>query len=613
MYRLSSKIRSKKDPPAIRPISGCGKYVGKCILCHMCFARNTLLATFGAAIVACAAANSETVFPVEGWEDNPNPFASERAIPGGRIVVSAGAVPKSLNVLLDNNTFSSQVFGLMYESLLGMDGETAEYAPGLANKWTVSDDGRVFIFSIDPEARWSDGRPVTAEDVKWTFDAIMNPKHMTGPHKVALATFVETPPEVLSEREIRFTASEVHWRNLGAAGGFPVMPKHAFDGADFNKINFEFPVVSGPYKVGEMRENLHLDMARRRDWWAGSKASNKNIYNFDTIRFVFFSDSDNAWESFRKGRFDLLPVYTARIWAQETTGERFDKNWIVKREIRNRNPVGFQGFAMNTRRAPYNDVRVRKALAHLLDRETMNETMMHGSYFLHRSYFEDIYDAAHPCTNIFYEYNPGKAAELLRKAGWLADPESGALTKDGRPLVLNFVSNSGTSDKFLARYKADLAEQGIGLEIERKDWAAWARDMDEYNFDITWAAWSAGLRKDPEGMWSSKYANSDGGNNITGFSDPRVDALIEKQRTEFSLVERNEICREIDAILTDAVPYILLWNMDATRLLWWNKFGVPENVLSKYGSHEDAMVYWWYDPDSADALSDAMEKGLTLP
>lgn len=579
----------------------------------MCFARNTIMSGACAAFALFAVAHAETVFPEEGWKDKPNPFASERAIPGGRLTISAGAVPKSLNVLLDNNTFSSQVFMLMYETLLGMDGETAEYAPGLANKWTVSDDGREFTFSIDPKARWSDGRPVTAEDVKWTFEAIMNPKHMTGPHKVALAPFVETPPEVLGEREIRFTASEVHWRNLGAAGGFPVMPKHAFEKADFNRINFQFPVVSGPYTVGEMRENLHLDMARRRDWWAADKASNKNIYNFDVIRFVFFSDSDNAWESFRKGRFDLLPVYTARIWAQELTGERFDKNWIVKREIHNSNPVGFQGFAMNTRRAPYDDIRVRKALAHLLDRKTMNDTMMHGAYFLHRSYYEDLYDAEHPCTNTFYEYNPGKAAELLREAGWEADPASGALMKNGRPLVLNFLSNSGTPDKFLARYKADLAELGIGLEVERKDYAAWARDMDEYNFNITWVSWSAGLRKDPEHMWSSAYANSQAGNNVTGFSDPRIDALIETQKTEFSLAERNGICREIDAILTDAVPYILLWNTDSTRLLWWNKFGVPEKVLSKYGSHEDAMVYWWHDPDSADALSDAMERGLTLP
>lgn len=559
------------------------------------------------------ASGAETLFPENGQVAGHSKFASERAVPGGSIVVSAGSVPKSLNVLLDNNVFSSRVFGMMYETLLGMDDDTGEYAPGLARNWTVSEDGRVFTFTLDPAARWSDGRKITAEDVKWSFEAIMKPEHMTGSHKVALAAFTQTPPEVLAPDRIRFTSSEVHWRNLGAAGGFPVMPSHVFGDRDFNKLNFDFPVVSGPYKLGQIRENISLRMERRRDWWATERPANWHLYNFDVVEFVFFSDNENAWEAFRKGLFDYYPVNTARIWVQETHGERFDRNWIVKRAIQNKNPVGFQGFAMNMRRAPYDDVRVRRALAYLLDRKTLNETMMYGQYFLHRSYFEDLYDEAHPCGNPDYEYNPERARGLLAEAGWTPDPATGMLAKNGRPLVVRFLTSSGVSDKFLARYKSDLEKVGIGLETERKDWAAWARDMDAYHFDMTWAAWSAGLHKDPEGMWSSAQAQSAGGNNITGFGDKRVDELIERQKSEFSLAARNGICREIDGIVTDAVPYILLWNSDAIRLLWWNRFGVPEAVLSKYGSYDDALVYWWYDADAADALRDAQAHGLTLP
>ena len=154
---------------------------------------------------------------------------------------------------------------------------------------------------------------------------------------------------------------------------------------------------------------------------------------------------------------------------------------------------------------------------------------------------------------------------------------------------------------------------GIALETERKDWAAWARDMDSYDFDITWCAWSSGLRKDPEDMWSGACAAEPGGNNITGFADPRVDALIAAQRTEFSLERRNEIDREIDAILADAVPYILLWNADCTRLLWWNKFGMPRSVLSRFGGEDDAVALWWSDPAAEAALADAMATGAPLP
>jgi microcin C transport system substrate-binding protein len=569
----------------------------------------------GIAVSAAAAADAagERSYPEAGWKPAPSRHASPRAVRGGRIVVAAGSVPRSLNPLLDNNVFSSRVFGFMYESLLGMDDATGEYAPGLASRWTVSADGRAFTFTIDPEARWSDGRPVTAADVKWTFDAIMDPAHLTGPHKVALQTFTATAPEVLAPDRIRFTAGEVHWRNLGAAGGFPVLPSHVFAGRDFNALNFDFPVVSGPYRLGAMKENVSLQMARRPDWWADAKPWNWHLLNFDVVEYRFFSDPENAWDAFRKGLFDYYPVYTARIWVQETHGERFDRNWIVKRAIRNQAPVGFQGFAMNLRRKPYDDVRVRQALAHLLDRETLNATMMYGQYFLHRSYFEDLYDAQRPCPNPFFEFNPAKARTLLAEAGWKPDPATGMLAKDGQPLVVKFLSNGGTSDKFLARYRGDLAAAGVGLAIEHKDWAAWARDMDAYDFDMTWAAWSAGLRKDPEGMWASAQASAEGGNNITGFADPRVDDLIERQKTIFSLAERNDVCREIDGIVAEAVPYILLWNTDATRMLWWNKFGVPEGVLSKYGSFDDALLYWWYDADAAEALQDAMARGLNLP
>ena len=151
------------------------------------------------------------------------------------------------------------------------------------------------------------------------------------------------------------------------------------------------------------------------------------------------------------------------------------------------------------------------------------------------------------------------------------------------------------------------------MKIERKDWAAWARDMDDFQFDMTWAAWSGGLYPDPEGMWSSKEADKTGGNNITGFKDPMVDQLIDTQRSIFDLSERNGICRRIDGILADRVPYILLWNIDSVRLLYWDKFGTPPTVLSKFGDERSLLVYWWYDADNDADLKDAIRSGESLP
>ncbi|MFP3999636.1 MAG: hypothetical protein ACLFUN_07315, partial [Desulfobacterales bacterium] len=137
--------------------------------------------------------------------------------------------------------------------------------------------------------------------------------------------------------------------------------------------------------------------------------------------------------------------------------------------------------------------------------------------------------------------------------------------------------------------------------------------MDEFNFQMTWAAWGASMFKDPEGMWSSEEADRQGGSNITGFKDKEVDRLIEEQKTEFSLEKRNKIYRRIDKIVFDSHPYVLLWNIDYTRLLYWNKFGTPETVLSKYGNEMSALWYWWYDPDADALLKDGVKRKFSLP
>jgi microcin C transport system substrate-binding protein len=265
------------------------------------------------------------------------------------------------------------------------------------------------------------------------------------------------------------------------------------------------------------------------------------------------------------------------------------------------------------RKPPFDDIRIRKAIAHLLDREKMNSTLMYSQYFLHRSYFEDLYSKQNPCPNQLMAFDKTKARKLLKAAGWEVNPSTGYLEKNGVKFSFKFLTRSASTDKFLAIFAEDLKDVGIELIIDRKDWAAWARDMDEFNYEMTWAAWSSGFFKNPESMWSSKEADRRSGNNITGFKDKRVDELIEKQKSIFDINKRNEIYRQIDAIIYNQHPYALLWNIDYTRLLYWNKFGTPDSVLSKYGDESSAYWYWWIDPDSKADLEDSMPAGFPLP
>lgn len=555
--------------------------------------------------------HADELFPKPGWQDKPNPLSSPDAVPGGELSACGFQYPKSFNYYLDNNVFSADLFGALYESLLSLNPLTPDYEPGLAERWSVSDDRRTFTFWLNPRARWSDGRPITAHDVKWTFDTLVNPANLTGPHKVALEKFAS--PTLVDDHCLKFTTTEVHWRNLGAVGGLQVLPKHVFEKLDFNKINFEFPVVSGPYRLGTIKEGISVTLERREDWWHRDAPSFRGVANFRTLKFKFFESQETAFEAFKKGDFDLFPVYTARLWINETSGEKFTRNWIIKQKVSNYEPIGFQGLAMNLRRPPFNDLRVRKAFAHLINRDRMNSTLMYNQYFLHRSYYEDLYDAAHPCPNPLTPFDKDLARHLLAEAGWKANPATGLLEKDGKTFRIRFLERESSAAKFLAIIAEDLKDVGIDMQIDSKDQAAWTRDMDDFNFDVTWAAFSSSLFKDPEGPWSSREADRKMGSNITGFKNQQVDDLIEKQKTLFDVAARHAICREIDRIVFENYPYALLWNIRYRRLVYWNKFGTPPTILGKYNNENGAYWYWWHDPDSAAELKDAMKQNLPLP
>ena len=550
----------------------------------------------------CLLILSLTWYPGPDWKEQPDPVASPLARKGGTLRFNGAQPPKSLNAYVDNNNYSAMVFDLMYEKLLGTDVRTLDSAPALARRWAVSDDGREFTFVLDDRARWSDGEPVTAEDVKWTFDAVMDPKSDTGPWKSMLGFFES--PSVVDRMTVRFRKkgdSPKDWRDILNCSSFWVLPKHVFAGREFNKLEFNRTVVGGPYRIERIEEQVETELRRHGRWWRQDLPPCRGLANFDRILMRYYVDNENAFEAFKSGKIDVYPVYTARIFAQETGGEKFQRNWLLKRRVKNHAPVGFQGFAMNMRRKPFDCLKVRQAMAMLVDRETMNRTMMNGAYFLLDSYYHDLYDADHPCTNTLWKYDVAAARKLLAEAGY------------GKGFRFTFLSRSGTEDKFLALFSHALKECGVEMAIERKDFAGWMRDMDAFNFDMTWAAWGAGIVKTPEISWHGREADRKGSNNITGFKSAEVDRLIEAEKGFDKASARLDAYRRIDALIAAEVPYVLLWHTDETRLLYWNKFGMPRTVLSRFGREEDVLSYWWYDQDRAEELKRSVSDSGFLP
>lgn len=564
------------------------------------------------ALIALSVHSTEAEeYPASDWMETRDPIASPNAVKGGAVTLWGHSYPQSMNAYLDSSASTVDVFGLMYSSLLGINSLDSSFEPNVIRKWDISEDKSRFTLHIDPRARWSDGKPITARDIRWTYDVIMDPKNLTGANKVGLTYF--EPPEVLDERTIRFVAKEVHWRNLLTLAGFQPLPQHDMTGKDFNKINFDFPVVSGPYRIKQIREGFSLTMVRNRNWWKIGSSASEGIYNFDEIKLRYIEKREDAYAEFLKGEMELYAVYTSRIWVKETVGQAYDKNWIIKKRVFNSQPTGLQVYILNLRNPLFQDVRVRKALQLLYDRKRMNETIMYNQYGLHHSYYEDIYDREHPNPHPVIPFDPEKARTLLDDAGWVVNPATGIREKDGKPFIFRFLYRDPTQDKFLTIYEEALRDAGIQLIRERKDFTAWSKDLDEQNFEASQGVWRMALFKDAETMWHSKEASRRSGQNYSGFMNDEVDRLIEQAKSEFDVRKRRAMLRKIDAILVKESPYVLEWYADNTRLLYWNKFGMPDTVLDKYSDEACIYRYWWYDDDKAEELVEARENGFTLP
>lgn len=538
-----------------------------------------------------------------------DPIADARAVRGGSFTVWGSDFPKSLNMWLDFNSLSAEINSLMFESLVSLHSVRNEPVAELASSWKVSPDGRTFTFQINPAARWSDGKPVTAEDVQFYYDVIMNKKHLTPIFRVDLSRFDR--PEVLDRLTVRVRAKENHWKNFWSAADMKAFPKHIWKDKDFNKINFEFPVVSGPYELSEVKKNRYTLLRRRGDWWGRTQKYNQHKFNFDYIRHRFIGDRHKTLEALKKGSFDSYPIYTALIWAQQTNFKEVKNNWIVRQAIYNKEPRGFQGFAINLRREKFQDPKVREALCLLLNRKQMNDKFMFNAYFLLNSYYPDLHPNNQNPAVPLCPYNPERARELLKQAGYTVGPK-GMLTKNGSALQIVFLTYM-TDRRHLELYLGDLKAVGIDAKIDGTSLATVQRRLDQHDFDMFWSAWGASRLRDPESMWHSKTANEKGSQNYPGLQDKQIDGWIEQQRTLFDINSRNAILKKIDGRLNQIRPYVLLWQSDHTRLLYWNRFGTPKSVLGKYNRENAALVYWWLDPKKAAALDEARKKNQALP
>lgn len=537
------------------------------------------------------------------------PFGDPKAVRGGELILHTSEFPKSFNYLVNTSEDAAGVFGLVYDTLMELHPTTLEFVPLIARSWDISPDKKVFTLKIDPRAKWSDGKPITTADIKFTYDTITDPKNLTSVQRMSLGRF--NPPVIIDVRTIRFTAKTVHYNNLVTLASFTVLPKHLMSGKDFNKaFNMNLPGSSGPYTLSEVREGRYYVLKRRRDYWADKLPNHRGMYNFNTIKYKVMV-ATVAYEAFKKGDFDIYDEITPKRWVTETNSTPFQKNWIVKQKIYNYAPRGFYGLAFNMRKPLFQDIRIREAISHLLDRKYILEKLMFNEYQPLSSYWRSVYGTAK--ANEPIAYDPAKAKQLLKEAGYNRLDKSGYLiNRKGERLEFSMVYALEDYEKHMTYFAETCKQAGVKVNLQLLSWATLIKKLENYDFDTLTIGWSATLFENPEQLWHSKHINEPGGSNLPGYKNAKVDQLIESMPPIFDAAKRIEIIKQIDHIIYKDYPYVLFWGMNNTWILYKNIFGMPKTGFSKY-STGDVISYWWYDPAKVKRYQEAVKKNRALP
>lgn len=538
-----------------------------------------------------------------------------RAIKGGSISFPIPDYPSTLRIegKESNTWFNYLARDVMYESLLGIHHITDEWIPSLASHWKLSEDQQTFWYRIDPNARWSDGTPITSEDVVATWQLVMEPDLEQPSNLEVFGKYKE--PQAISKYLVKVECVKANWRNFLYFSGMPIMQAKAIRAQSAKEwikaYNFKYMPQSGPYtaNIDELskKQGNEIILRRRTDYWAENYRRSIGCNNFDQLRFIVVRDDRAAFEMVKAGELDCYLMGTSKWWIEETKGPRFERGLLLKRRFFNSAPCGTMGFAFNMKKAPYDDLRVRKALTLLIDRDELLEKLMYNQYEKDNSYWPggDYENKNNPKN----DYNPNEALRLLAEAGWNERNEQGRLTKEGIPLDVELIYTSEGLERHLTLVQNTYLKAGVNLILRRlSPETAWQKKLNR-EFDVILASWGAIDPPNPETSWKGDLADQLNNNNISAYKNSEVDKLIQEyDRLELTKAERVQIIQKIDGILAQEYPYALLWYGPFKRLIFWNKYGFPRGGMTRLYKDEDSIFWlWWYDPAKDQKLQEAQK------
>ena len=509
--------------------------------------------------------------------------------------------------------------GLIYDSLTyhSPDEPFTEYGL-LAERIDKAPDNSYVRFILNPKARFHDGTPVTAEDVIFTFNILLEKGDPMYRHYYADVA------QVVAEDKLRVRFDFKHQDNRELPlilGQIQVLPKHWWATRDFSKGDLQPPLGSGPYRIGKVAPGSAVTFERVKDWWAKDLPVSRGLYNFDRIQVDFYRDSQVALEAFKAGQFDVNLEYSAKDWNTGYDSPALRAGKFVQLAIPNHNPAGMQGYVFNLRRPMFQDRRVREAISQLFDFEWASKQLFYGAYKRTHSYFENSEMAATglpseaelrlleplrdklPPEVFSQEFKPPvsdgsgiireqsrRAYQLLTEAGYRIDNDK-MIGPDGKQLAFEFLNFQPNLERVVLPFKRNLAELGIDLQIRRVDVSQYINRLRSRDFDMTSAIWpqSSSPGNEQREFWHSSSADNPGSRNLMGLRDPAIDQLVEGLIRSGSREELITHARALDRALLWGHYVVPNYYVDTWRVAYWKRFGRPPvTPLYDYG-----LMTWW--------------------
>jgi microcin C transport system substrate-binding protein len=560
-------------------------------------------------------------------------YVNPDAPKGGEMHLAASGTFDNLNPYIIKGVAAPGI-GRTFETLMtNADDEPFSEYGLIAETVEMPEDRSWVVFNLRSQAKWNDGKPITADDVVFTFNTLMTKGHPF--YRAYYANVKEAKAE--SPARVKFTFSMAGNRELPLImGQMPVLPKHYWEGKNFEATTLTPPLGSGPYRVKSIDAGRRITYERVKNWWGQDLPVAKGQNNFDTLVYDLYRDETVLLQAFFSGNYDFRLENIAKEWHSGYDQKPVSQGLIRKEEIQHSLPAGMQGFAFNTRRTIFSDPKVREALGYAFDFEWSNKQFAFGSYKRTKSYFEnsELASAGLPSgreLEILEQYrgkvpdevftaeftlpttdgsgnlreNLSKAKNLLAAAGWKIG-KNGLLEKDGRAFTFEILSNSETFERWIGPLVANLKKLGIQAALRNVDTAQYQNRMDNFDFDMTISTFAQSLSPGNEqrDFWGSDKADVKGSRNVIGIRNPVVDDIIRQIISAKDRAELIALCHALDRVLLWNYYVIPQWHYGAFRVAYWDKFGRP-GVTPKYGL--GVPDTWWYDAEKAAKIAEKVQ------